>query len=96
MSLPSRAEQRTKNEVQLESESNLKPSLPYAANRAEYTPKEADPQLPPLTGVRSREGLQLPLPRRSLGVEFVHRGQADRYFVLIGRMTASPCSAKQV
>nr|8GLV_5F Chain 5F, Flagellar associated protein [Chlamydomonas reinhardtii]8GLV_7B Chain 7B, Flagellar associated protein [Chlamydomonas reinhardtii]8GLV_Gs Chain Gs, Flagellar associated protein [Chlamydomonas reinhardtii] len=64
--------------------------------RAEYPAKEADPQLPPLTGVRSREGLELPLPRRSLGVEFVHKGVSDRYFVLIPRTLDSPCSARQV
>ena len=63
---------------------------------AEYPAKEADPQLPPLTGVRSREGLELPLPRRSLGVEFVHKGVSDRYFVLIPRTLDSPCSARQV
>lgn len=47
-------------------------------------------------GFLSREGLQLPLPRRSLGVEFWHRGKTDQYFVLIPRTTATPCSARQV
>ncbi|KAG2484387.1 hypothetical protein HYH03_016802 [Edaphochlamys debaryana] len=64
--------------------------------RAEYVPKEADPQMPPLTGIISRDGLQLPLPRRSLGVEFVHRGVTDKYFVLIPRTMDPPCSARQV
>ncbi|GLI64697.1 hypothetical protein VaNZ11_008052 [Volvox africanus] len=64
--------------------------------RAEYPTKENPPQLPPLTGVLSRDGLQLPLPRRSLGVEFVHRGQSDRYFVLLPRTVDPPCSARQV
>lgn len=64
--------------------------------RAEYIPKEADPQMPPLTGIRCPVGLQLPLPRRSLGVEFVHRGKTDQYFVLIPRTMDAPCSARQV
>ena len=52
--------------------------------------------MPPLTGIRCPVGLQLPLPRRSLGVEFVHRGKTDQYFVLIPRTMDAPCSARQV
>ncbi len=47
-------------------------------------------------GTITRAGLQLPLPRRSLGVEFYHRGQTNQYYVLIPRTTAVPCRAKQV
>ncbi|KXZ53275.1 hypothetical protein GPECTOR_7g1169 [Gonium pectorale] len=64
--------------------------------RAEYPPKELPELLPPLTGVRPREGLALPLPRRSLGVEFVHRGASDRYFVIVPRTVDPPCSARHV
>ncbi|KAG1679472.1 hypothetical protein FOA52_011070 [Chlamydomonas sp. UWO 241] len=63
---------------------------------SEFIPKDSLPLLPPLTGVRSKHGLQLPLPRRSLGVEFFHRGLSDRYFVLIPRHMDAPCSASQV
>lgn len=48
------------------------------------------------TGIVSREGLQLPLPRRSLGVEYWHRGKSDNFFVLIPRHVEVPCSASQV
>ncbi len=47
-------------------------------------------------GVVSRVGLQLPLPRRSLGVEFWHKGQTNQYFVLIPRTASVPCRARQV
>ncbi|GFR47939.1 hypothetical protein Agub_g9742 [Astrephomene gubernaculifera] len=73
--------------------------FPFAGTteyRAEFPPKEAPPQLPPLTGVTSRQGLALPLPRRSLGVEFVHRGVSDRTFLLLPRTLEAPCSARQV
>ncbi len=46
--------------------------------RGEYVPKEPLPQVPPLTGIVSRDGLQLPLPRRSLGVEYWHKGKSDQ------------------
>lgn len=46
--------------------------------RAEFPAKEAEPRLPPLTGLRAPVGLQLPFPRRSLGVEFWHRGQTNQ------------------
>ena len=64
--------------------------------QGEYVPKEPLPLLPPLTGIVSREGLHLPFPRRSLGVEFWHRGQSDKFFVLIPRTMDTPCSARQV
>ncbi|KAL6749861.1 hypothetical protein V8C86DRAFT_2831180 [Haematococcus lacustris] len=62
----------------------------------QYVPKDGCPSLPPLTGVRSGRGLQLPLPRRSLGVEFWHRGASDQYYVLIPRASSVPCTARQV
>ncbi len=64
--------------------------------RAEYVPKEGQPQLPPLTGLISKDGLTLPLPRRSLGVEYWHKGTPDHYYVLLPRHVDAPCSARQV
>jgi hypothetical protein len=52
--------------------------------------------MPPLTGIVSASGLQLPLPRRSLGVEFWHKGKTDQYYMLIPRTAAVPCTARQV
>ncbi|GAX74304.1 hypothetical protein CEUSTIGMA_g1753.t1 [Chlamydomonas eustigma] len=74
-------------------------SYPFAGSteyRAEYEPKERLPQVPPLTGLVSKDGLTLPLPRRSLGVEFWHRGKPDNFFILLPRHVDAPCSARQV
>jgi len=64
--------------------------------QAEYVPKEGLPQLPPLTGVIAPKGLKLPLPRRSLGVEFWHRGKTNNFFILINRTLPVPCTARQI
>jgi len=64
--------------------------------KAQYVPKEGYPVVPPLTGILSPDGLQLPLPRRSLGVEFWHKGRTNQYFVLIPRTIDLPATAKQV
>jgi hypothetical protein len=62
----------------------------------EYTDKEGYPVMPPLTGIVSASGLHLPLPRRSLGVEFWHKGRTDQYYMLIPRTASVPCTARQV
>ena len=48
------------------------------------------------SGLISKEGLQLPLPRHSLGVELWHRGTPDHFYVLLPRHVDAPCSARQV
>ncbi|KAF5839675.1 hypothetical protein DUNSADRAFT_226 [Dunaliella salina] len=62
----------------------------------QYQPKEGYPLMPPLTGYLPKNGLQLPMPRRSLGVQFWHKGVPDRYAVLIPRTLGIPCSAKRI
>lgn len=64
--------------------------------RHDYIPKDLPENLPPLTGILSRDGIQLSLPRRSLGVEYWHKGQTNQYFKLIPREIAAPCRAKQI
>lgn len=75
------------------------PGAPFDATttyRHDYVPKELPDELPPLTGMVSRKGIQLSLPRQSLGVEFWHKGQSDQYFKLIPREVDAPCRAKQI
>ena len=48
------------------------------------------------SGLASKNGIQLPLPRRSLGVEFWHKGSPDNFFILLPRHVDAPCSARQV
>ena len=47
-------------------------------------------------GLLCKDGLQLSLPRRSLGVEFWHKGAPDHFFVLLPRHVDAPCSARQI
>ncbi|KAK9806195.1 hypothetical protein WJX72_004919 [[Myrmecia] bisecta] len=60
--------------------------------RVEYVPKQLPHELPHLTGFQAREGLRLPLPRKSLGVEVV----GDSFFVLIPFSTPAPATARQI
>eukprot|EP00798_Chlamydomonas_sp_ICE-L_P025744 gene25744-11405_t len=64
--------------------------------RDEFIPKDGYPVMPPLTGLTSRAGLKLPLPRRSLGVEYWHKGKSDNFYILIPRGLDAPCKARQV
>jgi len=77
----------------------MKSSFPFTGISefmAEFIPKQAYPLLPPLTGTLPSAGLTLPLPRRSLGVQYKRREDTDRFYVLIPRTADAPCAARQV
>lgn len=64
--------------------------------RAEYPKKDGYATMPPLSGIKSTNGLSLPLPRRSLGVEYWNRGTPDHLFILLPRTVPAPCKASQL
>lgn len=82
--------------VREEEQSKTGPFSGTTEYRAEYPKKEAYTSMPPLTGIKSLQGLSLPLPRRSLGVEYWHRGTPDHLFILLPRHVAAPCKASQI
>jgi molecular chaperone DnaK (HSP70) len=49
-----------------------------------------------IAGFSSEDGMPLPGPRRSLGVQFWQKGVPTMYAVMIPRSTPAPCSARQV
>jgi hypothetical protein len=62
----------------------------------EFGPKAAQPALPHLAGICGRTGLLLPLPRRSLGVQFWSAGEGNHLYCMIPYNVPVPCSASQV
>lgn len=72
------------------------PKVPFEGTTEytdEFIPKEVAPDLPHLTGFRPA-GIQLPLPRRSLGCEYWHKGnnhaQRSRRWVALLASRQSP------
>ena len=63
----------------------------------EFAPKEPRPFLPHLSGAVGADGrMLLPGPRRSLGVQFWHRGEPDHLYTMLPHSVPAPCSASQV
>ena len=69
---------------------------PIKAGAAVRVKADNSDSLPLILGLISKNGIQLPLPRRSLGVEFWHKGNPDNFFILLPRNVDAPCSARQV
>ena len=62
----------------------------------EYGPKNAHMQLPHLAGTLDSDGQPLPGPRKSLGVQFWHRGEPDHLYCMLPYHVPAPCWARQV